>query len=126
MVVQSASSRNVLDDLVRVFGCGRVYVNRRRDNHREDLYRYCVQRFSDLRDIIVPYFERNRLRTSKQDNFEKFAHVIRLIDQRQHLTLQGLTEIALIAETMNHRKPSAVLRILRDHTPTNSEANGLS
>ena len=119
-VVQSASSRDVLEELVRYFDCGKVYRNRRHDNHREDLFRYCVQRFVDLRDIIVPYFYRNPLRTAKRDNFEKFARIIDLMDQRKHLTLDGLTEIAEIAQTMNHRKPSKFLRILRDHTPTNS------
>jgi hypothetical protein len=38
-VAQSASSRSVLDDLVTFFGCGNVYLNRRRDNHKEDLLR---------------------------------------------------------------------------------------
>jgi hypothetical protein len=126
VVVQSASSREVLEDLARFFGCGRVYVNRRYDNHREDLFRYSVSRLSDLRDVIVPYFQRNPLRTSKRQNFEKFAEVVRLMDQGRHLTVPGLIEIAEIAETMNHCKPSKVLRILRDHTPTNSEPIGPS
>jgi hypothetical protein len=121
VVVQSASSRKVLEDLARFFGCGKVHVNRRHDNHREDLFRYCVSRFADLRDVIVPFFQHNPLRTSKRENFEKFAQVIGLMEQGRHLTLSGLLEIAEIAETMNHRKPSKVLRILRDHTPTNSE-----
>ena len=119
-VVQSASSRDALEDLVRFFGCGKVYLNRRHDNHREDLLRYCVSRHSDLRDVIVPFFQRNPLRTSKRNNFEKLARVVELKDQGLHLTVPGLIEIAEIAETMNHRKPSKVLRILRDHTPTNS------
>ena len=126
VVVQSASSRDVLDGLVSFFGCGKVYVNRRHDNHREDLFRYCVTRFTDLRDIVVPFFERNPLRTSKRDNFEKFARVIHLMDRGRHPTMPGLIEIAQISETMNHRKPSKVLRILRDHTPTNSELFELS
>ena len=119
-VVQSESSRLVLDDMARYFGCGKVFANRRHDNHREDLCRYVVSRFADLRDVIVPFFEEHQLRTSKRDNFEKFAHVIRLMEERQHLTISGLVQIAEIAETMNRRKPSEVLRILRDHTPTNS------
>ncbi len=118
VVVQGESSRDVLEDLVRFFGCGRVYVNSRRDNHREDLYRYCVSRYADLRDIIVPFFEENPLRTAKRDNFAKFARIIELMDQRRHLTMPGLIEIAEIAETMNFRKPSEALRILRGHTPT--------
>src|SRR3954454_17602550 len=117
-VVQAASSRNVLDAMVSFFGCGAVYVNRRHDNHREDLYRFHVSRFSSLRDVIVPFFESNPLRTAKRVNFVKFAEIIRLMDQGAHRTVPGLVEIAQIAETMNFRKSSKVLRILRDHTPT--------
>jgi hypothetical protein len=118
VVVQSASSRDVLEELVRFFECGKVYVNHRHDNHREDLYRYRVGRFADLRDVIVPFFQENTLRTSKDENFERFVRVLRLMEERKHLTVSGLIEIAEITETMNHRKPSEVLRILRDQTPT--------
>ncbi len=121
VVVQSASSRDVLEDLARFFGCGKVYVNRRHDNHREDIYRYCVTRFADLRDVIVPFFQEHQMRTSKSENFEKFTTVLRLMEERKHLTVSGLIQIAEITETMNHRKPSKVLRILRDQTPTTSQ-----
>jgi len=94
-----------------------VYRNSRHDNHREDMFRYCVQRFGDLRDVIVPFFQENPLRTSKRENFEKFARIIELVYLRRHLTVPGIIEIAEITQTMNHRKPSEVLRILRDHTP---------
>jgi hypothetical protein len=121
VVVQSASSRDVLEDLATFFGCGKVYVNRRHDNHREDLYRYYVGRFAHLRDVIIPFFQENRLRTSKRENFEKFVQIVRLMEERKHLTVPGLIQIAEITETMNHCKPSEVLRILRDQTPTISE-----
>ena len=35
-VVQSASSRDVLEEMARYFGCGTVCVNHRHDNHREE------------------------------------------------------------------------------------------
>jgi hypothetical protein len=104
-VVQGASSRDVLEDLVQFFGCGRVFRNRRHDNHREDLFRYCVQRFGDLRTMIVPFFRENPLRTSKQENFDKFARIIELMELRRHLTVPGTIEIAEIAQTM---KPTTV------------------
>ena len=50
-VVQGESSRDVLEEMVGFFGCGKVYVNRRHDNHREHLCRYYVSRFGDLRDV---------------------------------------------------------------------------
>jgi hypothetical protein len=116
-VVQGESSRDALEALVRFFGCGKIYRNRRRDNHREDLLRYNVYRFEDLRAKIVPFFQRYSLRTSKKENFEKFVRIIELMKLRRHLSVPGLIEIAEITQTMNHRKPSEVLRILRGHTP---------
>ena len=116
-VAQGESSREVLEDLIRFFGCGKVYANARYDNHREHMYRYVVRRFDELRDVIVPFFREHPLRTSKRDNFEKFARIIELMSLKRHLSVPGIMEIAGITETMNHRKPSEVLRILRDHTP---------
>jgi hypothetical protein len=116
-IAQGASSRNVLEELASFFGCGKVFRNSRHDNHREDLYRYCVQRRADLRDIIVPFFQEHPLRTSKRNNFDKFAAILRLMECQRHLSVAGIIEIAEIAQTMNFRKPSEALRILRDHTP---------
>jgi hypothetical protein len=118
VVVQSQSSQAALEELRDFFGCGIVGINRRHDNHRQPLARYCVTRFTDLRDTIVPFFQENPLRTAKKSNFEKFAEIIGLMGEKRHLTANGLVEIAKIAQTMNNRKPSEYLRILRDHTPT--------
>lgn len=119
-VVQGASSQGVLHDLAAFFGCGKIYENRRHDNHRESLFVYNVQRRDHLRNAIIPFFRENPLRTSKKANFEKFTAIIELMELRRHLSVDGLIEIAEIVQTMNHRKPSELLRILRDHTPTNS------
>jgi hypothetical protein len=116
-VVQGESSRDALEELVRFFGCGKIYLNRRRDNHREDLLRYNVYRFEDLRTKIVPFFQQHPLRTSKRVNFEKFGRIIELMELRRHLSVPGIIQIAEITQTMNHRKPSEALRILRGHTP---------
>lgn len=121
-VVQGASSRQVLDDLVDFFDCGAVYLNRRRDNHKEDLLRFSVSARSDLLERIIPFFRRHQLRTAKRENFEKFATIIEMMEEGRQLTLDGLAAIASISQTMNHRKPSEFLRILRDHTPAISAA----
>jgi LAGLIDADG endonuclease len=116
-VVQGASSRQVLDNLVDFFNCGAVYLNRRHDNHKEDLLRYTVNARRDLVGRIIPFFRQHQLRTTKRSNFEKFATIIEMMEEGRQLTLDGLAEIASISQTMNHRKPSPFLRILRDHTP---------
>jgi LAGLIDADG endonuclease len=124
VVVQSVQSRQVLEELAHFFDCGHVTDQRRHDDHRSDLSRFRVTRISDLRDVIVPFFQANRLRTSKQHDFEKFVHIVDLMQLGKHRTLTGIEEIASVAETMNRRKPSTALRILRDHTPTISSHPG--
>src|SRR2546425_12289513 len=54
VVVQGAKSVSCLDELKSFFGIGGVSINRRHDNHKEDLYRYSVSRRDDLSRVIVP------------------------------------------------------------------------
>jgi LAGLIDADG endonuclease len=108
-VVQSAPSASVLYELQQYFGCGHVGVNRRRDNHRSDMYRWSVRSLTDLAGSIVPFFEQYPLRTAKAVEFAKFADIVRRMCRGEHLTVPGLTQIAKIAATMNFRTPSRFL-----------------
>ena len=117
-VTQGAQSVGALQALREFFGVGQVIANRRYDNHREHLFRYVVRRRRDLLETVIPFFRQHPLRSSKRENFQKFASVVEMIDAGRHLTVDGLIEIAEIAETMNRRKPRhELIRILRDHTP---------
>jgi hypothetical protein len=108
-VVQSAPSAHVLHDLKQYFGCGYVGVNRRHDNHRHDMWRWVVRSHRDLSQRIIPFFEQNPLRTAKQQEFEKFSGVARMMGQGLHLSVEGMTRIALTTETMNFCLPSRFL-----------------
>ena len=118
VVVQGARSVSCLNELQDFFGVGSVTINRRYDNHKEHLYRYTVSRRDDLNRVIVPFFRRHRLRSSKRSDFEKFSDCLEIMRSNRHLTAAGLIEIAEITQTMNHRKPRhELIRILRGHTP---------
>jgi hypothetical protein len=117
-VTQGAKSVESLRLLKRHFAVGEVYRNRRHDNHKDDLYRFSVARRNDLIKVIIPFFEKYPLRTSKQFDFIKFAECVRLMQFDVHLTHKGMIKIAEIAETMNHCKPrTEMIRILRDYMP---------
>jgi hypothetical protein len=120
VVTQGARGIGALETLQGFFGCGAIYRNTRRDNHREDVFRWCVRRRVDLRDRVVPFVRAVPLRTSKQRDFELFARVLVAMERGSHLELAGVAEIAALVEGMNSRKPSTFLRILRDCTPTAS------
>ena len=118
VVSQGESSIHVLEDLKEFFECGRVFANRRHDNHRENMAQFIVGRREDLVERIIPFFHKYPLRTAKQDDFEKFAACVELMKRGRHLTPWGLIEIAELAQTMNRRKPrTELIRILRDYTP---------
>src|SRR5437588_9541724 len=92
-VTQGAQSIACLEELEDFFGVGQVVANRRYDNHREHLYRYVVRRRQDLIDVIIPFFRANPMRTSKQQNFDKFALCVELMDAGHHLSYEGLADI---------------------------------
>jgi hypothetical protein len=117
VVTQGAKSLTALESLQHFFDCGRIHINRRSDNHKEPLYRYCVRPLADLRDKIVPFFRENPLRTAKAESFEVFQQVVSLMLERRHLTADGLHRIAVLAKLINRQKEPLFLRILRDCTP---------
>jgi hypothetical protein len=124
-VTQGAKSADCLHMLKRHFGVGEVYRNRRHDNHKEDLYRFSVARREDLIKVIIPFFEKNSLRTSKSSDFTKFAECVRLMQLNVHLTPRGVVRIAEITQTMNHCKSrTKLIRILRDLTPDANDIVG--
>jgi hypothetical protein len=116
-VTQGAKSIETLHALRKFFGVGAIYPNRRKDNHREDMYAYSVHRRDDIRTSIVPFFRSHPLRTAKQLDFQKFVQCLEIIERGEHLTREGLARVLEIAQTMNRQVPrDDVIRILRGHT----------
>lgn len=109
VITQSYKSIDSLLSVKEFFACGQIYINKRYDNHREDLVKYCVRSRIDLTQKIIPFFDNYHLRTSKSDDFKRFSKIVRMMDQKHHLTKEGLVKIAKIIETMNFSKRSAYL-----------------
>ncbi len=96
-VVQHEHDIQVLYALKDYFGCGVV-----RRNHG-DRYAYRVRGQKNLRERILPFFEKHKLKTKKRIDFEKFRDVILLIERKDHLTEEGAEEIRKIQEGMNRK-----------------------
>ena len=116
-VTQGESSLESLQALKNFFGVGALYENKRYDNHKEHLQRYVVRRRDDLLNVIIPFFEKYQLQTSKRKNFELFAKGLGEIEKGNHLTTSGIIRIARMCEKMNNRKDkSELIKILRNQT----------
>ena len=77
-------------------------------------------RRADLEHRVVPVLRAVPLRTAKARDFALFCDVLDLMRGDRHLSLDGMVEIAGIAQAMNRKKPSAFLSFLRDCTPAMS------
>ena len=105
VLTQGAKSLETLEKVRDFFGCGRIYENKRYDNHRESLYRYCVRNKTDLIEKICPFFNKYSLQTAKKNDFELFKRGLRIIKSGEHLTDKGFMEIQDITSRMNRQKP---------------------
>ena len=71
--------KEMLDELQRFFGCGKVYIqNDRRVNHSL-CYRFEVQNRKEVIEKIIPFFEQNipKIQSRKRD-FELFKQIAEL------------------------------------------------
>ena len=105
VLTQGVKSLSVLSKIREFFQVGKIYENRRNDNHRENIYRFCVRSISELDAVIVPFFQKFPLKTAKSQDFEIFARIVEMMKNREHLTVKGFDEIQNLAAQMNRRKP---------------------
>ena len=109
VITQGKKSIEALETIQNRFQCGKIYINKRKDNHKENLYRFVVRSLKDLQSIIIPFFQKYSLKTAKEKDFQSFTKVIDMMICKEHLNKKGFDQIKNIAENMNRKQ----IRILR-------------
>ncbi len=100
-VSQNPIGEAVLTYFKNRLGCGYLKKNSRTDLTDKSLA-YVVRDFPSLRDKVILFFE-GRL-VIKNDAFEKFKQVLKLVEEKQHFTVSGISKILEIAYSMNTQK----------------------
>ena len=95
-IVQHERDESVLEELQQFFKAGKVVTNH---GARKELR---IRKLDDLKKVVL-FFKQNPLRTEKKKNLELFAEVLELMEQKRHLTVEGLTDIANICWSMNRK-----------------------
>ncbi len=129
-VSQNFQSRNVLELVEKVLGCGYIKPNHR--NSKDETFVYVVRDRADLITKVIPFFEFNHLLTSKKLDFKIFYSVVRIICSGRHRTSVGMAEIIKLAYKMNAggkrriRKKEELLALLKSSTTTCQTPNKVS
>lgn len=71
-------------------------------SEKNSINRYTVNTFIGAKSIIS-YFTRFTLKTSKVDSFNKWLEVAKMIDEGEHLNLEGVKKIRAIAVLINKK-----------------------
>ncbi len=95
-IVQHQRDEQILHRIQHVLGCGRVVVNH---GDRKELR---VRGLENLNKIVM-FFKENKLQTRKKKSFELFAKIVLLMNEKRHLTRDGLEEIAILSSQMNRQ-----------------------
>ena len=95
-ISQNERSRASIDAFVGLFGCGAV-----RFSNADRTYKYETRNLSQLRENVIPFFQKHTFRTTKQNDFLLFSEICNLMAQGQHLNAQGLENIIHKAYAMN-------------------------
>jgi len=63
-----------------------------------------VMKYSDIYDIIVPFFNEYSIQGQKSLDFFDFVKVVNMIKNKEHLTLEGFNKILKIKASMNEER----------------------
>jgi LAGLIDADG endonuclease len=97
-ITQHIRDHNLLLQFIEFFGCGYVSPD------GPTKCKYLVRDLSDLNRVIIPFFHSYPLRTVKQLDFNSFVSVTTLMNDKKHLTEQGLLDIQQIKGSMNRNR----------------------
>ena len=100
-IVQHEKDQKVLENIKDYFGLGSVEINR--TDYHGTRKEFRVRGLENLNKIIG-FFKQHQLKTLKRKDFEIFSEVIQLMNNKEHLSKQGLDKIANLVKEMN-RKP---------------------
>lgn len=93
-LTQHSRDEALMRSLIGYFGYGKVYFNR-------EAVDFIVQKFSDLDNKVIPFFDKYPIVGLKSLDFKDFCRVAELMKQKKHLTQSGLEQIRKIKEGMN-------------------------
>jgi len=96
-ITMDLDSKYVLELIQKYFGCGRIQINKK--NYTAD---YIVTVRSDLLNIIIPFFIKNKLFGPKLHAFKLFVKIVETLkDGPKHLTDHDKKELVIMAVSMN-------------------------
>ena len=98
-ITQHSHDEQLINTFVKYFECGKYYL--RSKDKPTQAGDFVVQRYSDIEEKIIPFFNKYPILGSKSEDFKDFKVVATLIKNKEHLIKEGLLQIKNIKAGMN-------------------------
>lgn len=105
-IVQHKRDIKVLYALKEFFKSGVVRVN------HDNRYELRIRSLEHINNYVIPHFNKFELMTGKKFDFIKFKKIINLMNQKQHLKIEGLKRVIEISLKMNRQNKIKAKEIL--------------
>lgn len=102
-ITQHARDEKLMESLISYFECG--YIEK--DSRGPWLY-YTVSNFTDIYNKIIPFFHQYNIIGSKNLDFNDWCEIATLIQDKHHLTPEGLNKIISLKDGMNKGRLSSI------------------
>lgn len=92
---------HLLEKVKAFFGCGAIYPQKdKRPNHKS-CYRYEINAQKDIHQVLIPFFDKHSLQSSKKKNYQIFRQIALLVKQKKHKEKKGIEKILQLKSEMN-------------------------
>lgn len=75
----------LLKSLITYLGCGRV-----EENEKYSTAYYVVSKFDDILEKVIPFFDKHQIEGVKSSDYQIFKKIALMLQEKQHLTPEGL------------------------------------
>lgn len=99
-ITQHARDEVLLTKFMDVLGCGKM----EKALNRPDEVNYRVYKFNDIKDKIIPFFQKYPLQGIKFRDYLDFIKVSEIIAVKDHLTSEGIKKINSLKSGMNRSR----------------------
>lgn len=93
-ITQHSRDEALMRGLIEYLDCGSLQKDR-------DTFQFMVQKLSDISNKIIPFLSKHRIQGVKFLDYQDWCIVAELMNNKAHLTSEGLDKIRKIKEGMN-------------------------
>lgn len=99
---QNPGGKEILKAFSKRLGCG--YLKKNHPKSLQDRsWVLIVKDRKDLTNKLIPFFKKNKLRSSKYKEFSVFCKVLQIIEQKKHLKPNGFVNIVNLVFSLDRK-----------------------